>query len=275
MRRRDFMKGAAALFGTLAVNWGGRTVTAEEDAFSDAVVQEGADRGLYSQELADEFIGLATPEGDFTLDGSEELVPESDLVLESPDVSELPKLVESPKRADPVEAILRFDWSRALDDLLDEGVEVHNHGYPMRQGDVINVVKAPQMRVMRPGNEREFDVPIKTEQLGMEQFYVCFIIDDRHAAMGMDDIVNCFFLPALHTVARELNRAAKLKDNQLWVAPLPMMPGAAHVGVKQVLADGGRVPVRVSMQYDVCSCGTKVTFDFLAHHPQPDLEDRD
>jgi hypothetical protein len=261
----------AALFGSLAVNWGGRTVTAEEDALSDAVVQDGADRGLYSQELADEFIGLTTPEGDIALESSDESVTEGQLVLESPDLGTESEVVESVSNrppADPIEAVLRFDWSKALDDLLDEGIEVHCHPYAMRSGDVINRMIAPELRIKRPEDEREFDVPVKTEQLKLEHFYVAFIIQDSYAAMGMEEVVRCFFEPALYSIAIELNLAAKVKDNQLWVAPLPTMAAASHMGVKQVTADGGRVPVRVSMEYDVCCQGTKVTFDFLAHYPE-------
>lgn len=270
MRRREFMKGAAALFGTVAMTWGGRTVTAAEDAASDAVVQEGADMGLYSQELADEIIGFSSPKGNITLDDSEELVAESDLVLETPDSSSETKVVKSTGHSDPVHGILATDWSKVLEEFLDEGLEIHCHPYVMQSGDIINRFIQPEIKIRNPMEERELITPVKTEQLKLDHFYCSFVIKDREASMSAKEVIAYFFMPALHSMARELNNSAK--DGQLWVAPLGVMPAAAYCGVKQALCDGGRVPVRVSMQYDVAHAGTRVDLDFLAHCPHADSE---
>jgi len=264
VRRRDFMKGLGALAGTLTMTWGGRTVTAEVDRLGDEVIQEGADRGLYSQELADEIINFSSPEGDVTLESDDEFVSESQLGLEPTDVDDIPKLVESPKRADPTDALLRFDWSGMLDGMLDDGVDVHCHGYTMRGGDVINRVIAPQLRVKRPADERVFDAPMKVEQMELDHLYVSFVIPDQYSAMGLKDVMACFFMPSMHEVAGVLNKAAKDRGGELFVAPLPVMASSASFGVKQHLSDRGRIPVRVSMEYDVCNAGHRVTFDLLA-----------
>lgn len=267
MRRRDFMKGMGALVGTLSMTWGGREVSAEVDRLGDEVIQEGADRGLYSQELADEVINFTTPEGDITLEDVDEIVPEGELGLDTAEIGYLPKVVESPKRLDPVEAIMSLDWSQLLEECLDQDIKIHCQSHEMRGGDVINRLIAPEMRVLKPADERVFDIPIKTEQLTLEHFYVSFVIPDSYADMGSKDILACFFMPSLQTVALELNKAAKDKGGELFVAPLPVMSSAQSFGVKQKLSTGGRIPVRMSMQYDVCNQGHRVTFDLLAHCP--------
>lgn len=268
MKRRDFVKGAAALIGTLSMNWGGRTITAEEDAMSDAVVQDGVDRGLYSQELANEIINFSALEGDVALETAENTVAEGDLALESSDSVDLPKLVDSPKDIDPTEVLLEFNWSKALDALLDDGIEVHCHSCTAQHGDVICRPISPALRIMHLGDDQVFDQPVEVEQLLLEQFYVSFLIKDYDSNRSIQDICDLYLNPGLHSIARELNAAAKAKDGHLWMAKLPVMNHARSFGVKQRLSDEGRVPVRISMEYDVACQGTRVSFDFLAHYPE-------
>lgn len=273
MRRRDFMKGVGALAGALTLTWGGRQVTPLEDALSDAVVQEGADRGLYSQELADEIIGISPAKSDVPLDNVEDLVAEGNLILETTELNPTPKVVDCSSNSDPVEGVLRTDWSKILDDLLDHDIEIHNTSFVCQSSDVVNRFVQPELKIKRPDEVYEQHLQdCVIERLRLDHMYVSVMISDQDACMSGKELLAYYFLPSIHAVANELNKAAKAKNNELWVAPLAVMPAATACGLKQVQCTGGRIPIRVSMQYDVSRGGTLVYFDFLAHCPSADMD---
>lgn len=264
MRRRDFMKGLGAL--SVAFGFGaGRTVSAEVDRLGDEVIQEGADRGLYSQELADEIINFSSPEGDVTLESDDEFVSESELRLEPPDFCGSSEVRGcSSKReneAGIAQLVHGMDWSKELDRLLEK--DFHVHRLPMmRSGDVFSRRVQPELCLKM--HEKTFlQLKTQVEQHQLDLMYCSFTIRDcEEASLGLEHTYRLFFLPAMYEFTKHLH--AECEGKELYAAELPLNPSDSAFGLVQASHKGGRIPIRVTAQYDVCQAGTRVMLEFLA-----------
>lgn len=230
MRRRDFMKGLGALGVTLGS--GTRVISKEIDRHGDAVIQEGADTGLYGQEIASE-----------SINGGPQTIEES----VADDVN-------------PIRALTEHDWSRVLDDMLEKDLQVtHVDG----RAQYVNIPK-PAKQTLRKKQEWEemtVDPMVEWEQHDLEHMYVSFMIRDEYMSMDPRQVAELFFYPALQSFAGFINQEA---GDHIAVADIELPDFMRALGIAGGVSRGGRIPIRTTVQYDTRYQGCRVSMEFRA-----------
>ena len=109
--------------------------------------------------------------------------------------------------------------------------------------------------------ERDFNRPPPGDY-ERAHLYCAFTICDHERSRSLEDLMVIHAEPALRALASEINRCGR-GIGSLWPSAetLPLPPGT--MGVRAACSIGGRIPVRVTMSYDVSLCGVKVVIDCL------------
>ena len=230
--RRGFLKMLG--LGGAGVVLGGTSALA--DKLGDEVVQEGADKGLYSQELADEVINAVQYKE-----------PRSGYEPVSPLVG----------KANPT-MLVNYNYSQRLDYELFAPFKQETHN-TMRAGDVINTCQpqGPTVRKKEPGEFLEMDSIVHVRQFETQHFYDCILIRDEFMETAtQQDVFRLFCEPSIQSLGRHLNEGGYKMS-----FPLPTID--YNCGIMSKVHTSGSVPVRVSVQYDIENMGYRLTMEVL------------
>ena len=232
MERRDFVKSLSLLGGGLFMGLG-RAVASQEQPFEDKTLELGE----YLEEAQDTFA----------------LPP-----LLEPDKEYVPKLVDTPSPPSysfNIAGIFDIDWSKELDEHLDPSFYVHKTSNIMKSGDIVNMLKQPEIHVKKLDSTKYIQ-PCEIVRKQLDHFYVAVHVKDEYLDGPHKDVFRMHFDQCMWVMAEELQ-----KSNGIYAAPLPC--NAIFPEIIQKLYTAGRVPVRVTATYLIDRAVTAFYFDVL------------
>lgn len=236
--RRNFLKMLG--FGTVAGMTGGVS-KALADQLSDEVIQEGADKGMYSQETADEVINWYQAYDP----------PESAKVEFKQEIQCKPYVPEF----NLSRAIYGLNFSKYLDRHLINKLELIDAAPGAMPKTVTAYMPKHLPPKVRFGDE-EIDLAegsLVHKKFQFEHLYLSCLIFDEDPRISMEEGVRIYVEPMLASMARDINEngyrySAKLSDES-----------NTYAAVKTW--EGGVVPVRATGSYDHRQLGHTLTLE--------------
>lgn len=244
--RRGFLQGMGALGVTLGL--GSKVISREVSREVDSTILDGVERGLYDLETAKPFLSSTEVGEDATRRINE--------VIRREIRKETPKVVDVP---DPIDALIRHDWSKELGDRLEKNFQVHLLPPGKTSYSWCEPVKV-KIR-SKHASEDYITEEMQSYSADLEHMYCSFIVSDEFMANAKTvNLRDLFFIPALESFKNFIEEEREGKRLAVQRMSLPV-PG---LGIKGHVSDGGPIPIRCTAKYDVLSAGVRFTLEVQA-----------